>query len=240
MAQYTTGEIAKLCGVSVRTVQYYDNRGILSPTELSEGGRRLYSEDDLKQLKVICYLRELDLPLDTIGRLMRDQNAGEVIPLILEEQAKLLKAEISEKEEKLKKLENLYQLLGKQEQPSLESIGDMTRIMADKKKMNRLHINLVLFSLPVTILEWTSVLLWILKGIWWPFLGFIVLDVLFAIWISAYYFKRISFICPKCHGIFSVKARSAFWSNHTPTTRKLTCTHCGHKGFCVEIYRRES
>lgn len=57
MSKYTTGEIAKLCGVSVRTVQYYDERGILIPSELSEGGRRLYSEDDYKKLKIICFLR---------------------------------------------------------------------------------------------------------------------------------------------------------------------------------------
>ena len=36
MSKYTTGEIAKLCGVTVRTVQYYDTRGILIPSELSE------------------------------------------------------------------------------------------------------------------------------------------------------------------------------------------------------------
>lgn len=38
MSKYTTGEIAKLCGVSVRTVQYYDTRNILTPSELTEGG----------------------------------------------------------------------------------------------------------------------------------------------------------------------------------------------------------
>lgn len=32
MSKYTTGEIAKLCGVTVRTVQYYDKRGILNPS----------------------------------------------------------------------------------------------------------------------------------------------------------------------------------------------------------------
>ena len=44
MSKYTTGEIARISGVSVRTVQYYDDRGILKPSELSEGGRRLYSK----------------------------------------------------------------------------------------------------------------------------------------------------------------------------------------------------
>ena len=56
MSKYTTRELAKLCSVTVRTVQYYDTRGILIPSELSEGGRRLYSEDDLRRTKIICFL----------------------------------------------------------------------------------------------------------------------------------------------------------------------------------------
>ena len=59
MSKYTTGEIAKLCGVTVRTVQYYDSRNILVPSELSEGGRRLYSEADVQKLRVICFLRNI-------------------------------------------------------------------------------------------------------------------------------------------------------------------------------------
>lgn len=39
MSKYTTGELAKLSGVTVRTVQYYDTRGILIPSELTEGGK---------------------------------------------------------------------------------------------------------------------------------------------------------------------------------------------------------
>ena len=67
MSKYTTGEMAKLCGVTVRTVQYYDARGILVPGEWSEGGRRLYTEEDRKRLKIICFLREVGLPIHSIG-----------------------------------------------------------------------------------------------------------------------------------------------------------------------------
>ena len=42
---YSTGEIAALCQVSVRTVQFYDKEGLLKPETRSEGGRRLYGED---------------------------------------------------------------------------------------------------------------------------------------------------------------------------------------------------
>ena len=55
MSKYTTGELAKLCGVTVRTVQYYDQRRILIPSELSEGGRRVYSDSELKRMKMICF-----------------------------------------------------------------------------------------------------------------------------------------------------------------------------------------
>ena len=51
MARYTTGELAKLCDVTVRTVQYYDSKGLLKPSDLSDGGRRLYSDEDLTNLR---------------------------------------------------------------------------------------------------------------------------------------------------------------------------------------------
>ena len=80
MSKYTTGELAKLCGVTVRTVQYYDTRGILSPSELSEGGRRLYTDDDLRQLRIICFLRDMGLPIDAIGQLLAEEERAGNLP----------------------------------------------------------------------------------------------------------------------------------------------------------------
>ena len=84
MSKYTTGEVAKLCGVTVRTVQYYDNRGILIPSELSEGGRRLYSEEDLRRMKIICFLRDLSIPINTIAELLEEAHPEHVIDLLLQ------------------------------------------------------------------------------------------------------------------------------------------------------------
>ena len=87
MSKYTTGELAKLCGVTVRTVQYYDTRGILIPSELSEGGRRLYTDGDLRRLKIICFLRDMGLPIDAISQLLAEEEPGRIITLLLEQQA---------------------------------------------------------------------------------------------------------------------------------------------------------
>ena len=94
MSKYTTGEIAKRCGVTVRTVQYYDTRGILIPSELTEGGRRLYSENDLKRMKIICFLRDLGLPIDSISKMLAEDDPGSVISLLLEQQENTLREEI--------------------------------------------------------------------------------------------------------------------------------------------------
>ena len=131
MSKYTTGEIAKLCGVTVRTVQYYDTRGILVPTELTEGGRRLYSEDGLKRMRIICFLRDLGLPIDSISQLLSESDPGSVISLLLQQQEQVLKEEITERQEKLDKLETLRRELKSVEMISVDSIGDIAYTMTN-------------------------------------------------------------------------------------------------------------
>lgn len=236
MSKYTTGELAKLCGVTVRTVQYYDTRGILIPSDLSEGGRRLYSEEDLKRLKIICFLREMDLPIDAISKILEEEHPEKVITLLIEQQEGILSEEISEKQEKLEKLHDLKKGLKSKEEISLESIGDIAVIMESKKKLKKLHLTMILTGIPVTTLQWFSIIFWIVTGIWWPFIVWILVAVPWGIWISRYYFNHVKYICPECHQVFKPTLKEAFWANHTPTTRKLTCTECGHKGFCVEVW----
>lgn len=236
MSKYTTGEIAKLCGVTVRTVQYYDTRGILIPSELSEGGRRLYSENDLKRMKIICFLRELDLPIDSISQLLAEEDPESVISILLDQQEQVLREEINESQKRMNKLEELKRELKSIENFSVESIGDIAYLMENKKKLKKLHATLVITGIPLSVIQWISIILWIVKGIWWPFIIYILVAVPYAIWISYYYFKRVIYICPQCHELFKPKMKEAFWARHTPTARKLTCTCCGHHGFCIETY----
>ena len=236
MSKYTTGELAKRCGVTVRTVQYYDTRGILIPSELSEGGRRLYSEDDVKRMKIICFLRGLDLPIDAISQILKEEHPEKVISLLMEQQEKALSEEIADKEEKLEKLRELKNGLKNQTAFSLESIGDMAVIMEDKKKLKRMRWMMIVTGTPVTALQWFSVIFWIVRGIWWPFAVWVLVAAVWGTLVSRYYFHHVKYICPECHEVFRPTIKETFWASHTPTARKLTCAACGRKGFCVEIW----
>ena len=236
MSKYTTGEIAKLCGVSVRTVQYYDDRGILVPSELSEGGRRLYTEDDLKRMHIICFLREAGLPINSISALFAEENPENIISILLEQQEQVLREELSERQAKLDLIEGIKRELKELDTFSVESIGDIAHVMKQKNKLSKMRLTMVLTGIPVTALQWTSIVLWITNDLWWLFVIWALVAIPWGICISKYYFNHVAYICPECHEVFKPKMKEAFWSYHTPKMRRLTCPKCGRKGLCVEVY----
>ena len=233
---YTTGEIAKLCGVSVRTVQYYDDRGILTPSALSEGGRRLYSEDDVKRMHIICFLREVGLPINSIAALLSEEKPESIISLLLEEQEKTLREELSERQAKLELLEGIKRELKEIDDFSVESIGDIAYVMKQKNKLSKMRWTMVLTGIPATALQWISIILWITKGQWWLFAVWACVAIPWGIAVSVYYYRHAAYICPECHEVFKPPFKEMFWAYHTPKMRRVTCPKCGHKGLCVEVY----
>lgn len=88
--RYTSGEIATAAGVTVRTIQHYDNIGLLPSTGRTDGGRRYYTQDDLVRLEQIVFYKSLDFPLDQIKeRLLLEPGKTELLTM-LEEQRLLL------------------------------------------------------------------------------------------------------------------------------------------------------
>ena len=64
------GELARIAGVTVRTLHHYDELGLLVPCERTRAGHRLYSAADVERLYRLLALREVGLPLEEIGPLL--------------------------------------------------------------------------------------------------------------------------------------------------------------------------
>ena len=71
-APWKVGELAKRTGLSVRTLHYYDEIGLLSPTHHTASGHRLYGDADVGRLQQILSLRELGFPLDQVRGCLDD------------------------------------------------------------------------------------------------------------------------------------------------------------------------
>ena len=70
MSGYTVKQVAKLSGVSVRTLHHYDEIGLLKPDSVGANGYRYYGQDELLRLQQILFHRELGFPLDEIRQVL--------------------------------------------------------------------------------------------------------------------------------------------------------------------------
>ena len=92
---YRVADVARLSGVSIRTLHHYDAIGLLVPTGRTEAGYRLYTDADLLRLQQILIQRELGFPLEQIKRSMNDPRFDHRSALVeqrrrLEEKARAL------------------------------------------------------------------------------------------------------------------------------------------------------
>ena len=103
----TVGEVAKKMDVTVRTLQHYDREGLLSPSAMSEGGRRLYTDKDIVKLHQILSLKHLGFSLDDIkGRLISLETPADVANA-LTEQADDIRQKIEQLQASLSAIEQL-------------------------------------------------------------------------------------------------------------------------------------
>lgn len=238
MSLYTTGELAKKCNVSVRTVQYYDERGILVPTELSEGGRRLFSEEDVATLETICFLRDLDIPIKSIAEILESVESKKVIELLLEEQGKSLQEEIKRKTDQLEKIKGISSYLVSFKEGSQKTIHDISEIMEEREKRRSMYKKMTAIAIPLEIAEIVTFLIGILKGIWIPFFIAIGVLVIATVFLFDFWYKRTEYICPECHSKYKPGRMEALFATHTPKMRKLTCPSCNRKIWSLEVYRK--
>ncbi len=79
--EYTINKLAKLAGISTRTLRYYDELGLLTPVRLSSNGYRIYGQKEVNRLQQILFYRELGMPLDEIKNIMLSKDFNSMAAL---------------------------------------------------------------------------------------------------------------------------------------------------------------
>lgn len=79
MKRWTTGEVSKQRNISVRTLRYYDQINLLTPSFKDDNGKRFYSEDDLFKLEKIIILKSLSLPLKNIHEVLEKLSYKQIL-----------------------------------------------------------------------------------------------------------------------------------------------------------------
>ncbi|TQR41106.1 MerR family transcriptional regulator [Paenibacillus popilliae] len=126
---WKVGDLAKLTGLTLRTLRFYDQIGLFSPSAHSDSGHRLYNQADLSRLQQILSLKELGLSLEEIKSVV---TGGHFSPLqIVSLQIARLKETIQMQQKLLAGLESVSELMLLKQPVTVE---DFTKLLEMMKK----------------------------------------------------------------------------------------------------------
>lgn len=131
----TVKQVSDLTGVSVRTLQYYDEIGLLKPSDTTAAGYRLYNKASLETLQQILFFKELDFPLKDIKAIMQNPQFDRLNAL--RDQRKLIKA----KADRLGNLLGLIDRLLKGEEDMSFKEFDMTEYFNALEDFKETHLD---------------------------------------------------------------------------------------------------
>lgn len=241
--KYSVSEIAKLAQVSSRTVRFYDEKDLVSPSSIKENGYRVYTDKELEQLKLISYLKELGFSLKDIKRLLNDENSTQSLQLLIERQKQINEEKIEDLKSKQKQLRNFEKILRPRDLKN-ENIADITNIMRSEIKLARYRKKLWVYAVILFLIEWLGIYGAVVMAKQGRVIAtstiFVIMVILIAIGgslLTVTYYRNVAYVCPNCGNEFIPELSKFFWAAHTPKFRRLRCPKCNKKSYCLEVSR---
>ncbi|MBO3445767.1 MULTISPECIES: MerR family transcriptional regulator [Clostridia] len=138
---YTTGEFAKMAGVTIRTIRYYDTKGILKPSHHNDAGHRLYTDKDFTKLKKILALKYLGLSLEEV--MNTEQNNFEKDDMVnsLKLQKNIIKNKINHMKTVLNAIETAEVSIENDENLDWNKTVDIIKILESEKELLQQYID---------------------------------------------------------------------------------------------------
>ncbi len=186
----TTGDIAKLTGVSVRTVQYYDAKGLLIPNEISDGGRRLYGTAEVERMRVILFLKGLGFKLERIRSILSDERPERVLVDLLDQQTASLQSGIAEQKQRLDDCLQLRKALTVSASDFVSpTLTDMATVMntTTTHSLRTTYLVMLAIGLPATLLQIACLVIGVMTDVWWPLPVAVLLAIALAVAATKYY-----------------------------------------------------
>ncbi|SEW26702.1 MerR family transcriptional regulator [[Clostridium] fimetarium] len=236
MKTYSTGELAKACKVSVRTVQYYDKEGIVVPSQLSVGGRRIYSEDDFKKFHCVCLYKSLGFSLEDIKKIMETEDTYDLLLEVIMKQQEKISDEIHTLEKTKEKLNMVKEEIDNTGTLRLESLDEMEALLDKKRKHRKTDIMTYIFMGCYVLILFVGFPITVSVGGIYPFV-MLIIAITLLLGLIFYHSGVNAYICPSCHEKFPIGFfKDMFTLNGGSKGKYLKCSHCGHRGWMKESF----
>lgn len=237
LKEYTTGELARLCGVTKRTVQYYDKQNIIVPSKMTDGGRRIYTEEDLKQFQLVCLYKNLGLSLHDIKNILKSDNQYSIVIELLNNQQEKIDRQIQNLIELQDKLATISYEISVNKAMSIKNEEELRNLYFRKKYHKRMNkLTYLLLGCYMIILLMSFILSSFLAGIYMYLI--ITINILLLVVLIYIHSSHNAYVCPKCHKKFTITfLRDLLTFNNGKKGKYLKCPYCHHKSWIAETYK---
>lgn len=230
---YTTGEVAKICHVSKRTVQYYDHEHIVQPSRIHSNGKREYSKEDLQKFQLVLLYKDLGFSLKEIKVIFQENRQYLTLENMLFQKINNIEEQIENLTDQKEKISILMKEVKDQQRLTVFNHHELQNLLQYKKYTKLTYLLLVFYIL---ILILTLIISSITHHV---YIGwFIVMDVILLfllVWFHAY---QNAYICSYCHRKFIISFYKDLLSFHNGKKGKyLKCPYCHRKGWMMETYK---
>lgn len=133
----TSGEIAKKTGVSQKAIRLYDEKGLLKPTDYTEGNYRLYDKEALSVLEKIIALKQIGFSLEEIHQNLSEDSDVDITET-LNRQLNIL---IGKKYEIEKAIASINSVLVRESEPDWDDVADIVKMMQIDQEADKYHFN---------------------------------------------------------------------------------------------------
>lgn len=170
MSNYSTGELAKLCNVTTRTIQYYDRKGILKPQGFTEGKRRVYTEQQRQTLELILLLKDLGCALSDIDMLLKGEGTLKTLNTLLTMKQQEINQQVKQQQAVLNKIKNVQYYVNETSTSPITHLKDIEHVMSKSAEMKSIRRNIWISAGIIGIIQYSSIMSAILMKNKWPFL----------------------------------------------------------------------
>ncbi|KAB2478776.1 MerR family transcriptional regulator [Staphylococcus sp. CH99b_3] len=235
MTQYLTGELAKLCSISTRTLQYYDKKDLLKPAYIKDNNYRIYTDNKVERLKTILTLKDMGFSLKDIKTLLINNHDMKAVHLLLEQKIIQDEQKIAETQKKIKHMKQVKSMITESSTSPLPKINVIENILIKHKYSKQLYKKLFIIGAIGTLIQVVGLSISVVMKSYLPFIIALLLGVICAIQLTNRFYNSVMYMCPHCHTEFKPRILPWMFAKHTPKTRNLTCPNCQQVHHCVEI-----
>lgn len=236
---YTTGEVAKICHVSKRTVQYYDYEGIVQPSQILEHGKRVYSKEDIQKFQLVLLYKDLGLSLKDIRYIFEQDHQDTLLIQILEQQYQKNQKQLTHLQQKNQEISVLLQELQDNHALTIFNYQELHDLIKDQKYQKTIHLTYLFLCLYVLVMIVTILLSRFISDKYVAYM--LIFDFILLLMLIKFHQSHYAYICPQCHQRITISFFQDLLCIHNGSKGKyLKCPHCHQRSWMKETYRDES